>query len=164
VYSPDQFESLGCFPKSVHDDDTLSELHDQRCSLRDYIYSTSSVPCRSGLPFFRYALDRDSQHPEVECFNFCTSKGLDLFGIHGSECRCGATQSNPVWGDHWFPAGNFLSIDFSKILGSHGVPCHTDNWSIYRYIGWLEGDKELQSRNAEDTSYINSIIKVWADP
>lgn len=167
--SQDEYESLGCFPVSENDDFyTIAESADMAC-VKSEAYQKG--PCRSGLPFYRLQLT--SGTPESECFGFCASKGLDLFGLHDSECRCGATKTNPVWGESQLPwrdvrAG--LILDFSTATGkdtpvASSRQCNELNaFHVFRDIGWLSAGpgQGLKTRSKEDAAYVDAIIKGWA--
>mmetsp|Transcript_155351 Transcript_155351/g.289872 ORF Transcript_155351/g.289872 Transcript_155351/m.289872 type:complete len:493 (+) Transcript_155351:62-1540(+) len=155
----EQFESLGCFPMSRDDNDDLGELHDMKCAKA----SKSQIGlCRSGMPFYRLQV---TGNLVKKCFHFCASKGLDLFGLHGSECRCGATQTNAaVWGDSWLTVREGLTLNFSQSLYSGGDLSQCGSMRVFRYIGWLSAapGQGLTERTEEDEAYIQAVVKGWA--
>lgn len=149
-----EYESYGCFPFSSDDDLAPGELEDMKCAKAP---SSQKEPCRSGLPFYRFAATSVD-----ECFSFCSSKGLDLFGLYASECRCGATQTNPVWHDFWPLVNDGLSLQLSTATSRNTGQC--SGWRVYRDIGWLMGapGEGLKVRSHVDATYIRTIIKGWA--
>ena len=96
----------------------------------------------------------------AQCFEFCSSKGLDLFGIINgeSECRCGATRVNPVWGKYWLHATQRgLMRDFAMGTSTGGHDC--TGIHVYRYIGWMSDPASLKKPPPEDATYLQSIVK-----
>jgi len=157
-----QYEKVGCFPKVASDTEPISDERDMKC--KNYAMQKA---CRSGLPFFRLKVQEDGA--AGTCFRYCTSKGLDLFGLirsDGMECRCGASEGNAaVW--HHIKntdvSGSPLQLDLSTALStSQTEPCSAIE--VYRYIGWMEMPEAggvpwaLQEPSVLDTLYIDSIV------
>lgn len=152
--SREEYENLGCFPVYKDDRDAIGELQDMKCA------RAQRGPCRSGMPFYRLQMTTE---PVQQCSSFCISKGLDLFGLLGSECRCGATQTNGlVWSKLWFEVHRGLALDFSTGLGD---PTYCEGMRIFRHIGWLSAapGEGLKQRTEEDAAYINSIVNGWRE-
>merc|ERR1719263_1042839 len=129
------YEPLGCFPKQQNDNDALSVMYDLKCAQAD---ESEQGPCRGGLPFYRLqTTPRVATPPVHQCFVFCSSKGLDLFGLSKSlECRCGATLTNSaVWGESWYWVKDALTLDFQTATGETEEDC--DGLNVYRYTAWL---------------------------
>lgn len=81
--------------------------------------------------FYRLQANHDMM-PEL-CFEFCIGAGLDLFGLVGEECRCGASLLNKdVWGAAvgGAPRGGLL-LPLSKQLPTQ-EECPV---RVYRWIG-----------------------------
>lgn len=160
-----EVEELGCMPDA--DDSKISTLRDVECT-RGRTQPTMEVqPCRGGLPFYRYSIKVNDQPPPVDqCFRFCTSKGMDLFGLANdeSECRCGASEDNSVvWGDSWFLNAYKRGLAFNWSL-LHPVRSTCSGVRIFRYHEWLEvpGSKGVPAamlqRTNEDEHYVSSMI------
>eukprot|EP00438_Fugacium_kawagutii_P024985 Skav225727 [mRNA] locus=scaffold611:63986:72261:+ [translate_table: standard] len=77
----------GDLPGEEDETNKAEEAADFKC--RDW---TKDETCRSGLPFYRLQMNHDMT-PDL-CFEFCIGAGLDLFGLVGEECRCGASLLN----------------------------------------------------------------------
>lgn len=113
--------------------------------------------CRDGLPFF------SKIHNEMTasmCFNFCLSRGLDLFGVLSNrECRCGASLINKgVWGDAE-PRGP-LRFSTSALEACSAVK----KLKIHRFTGSFEAGMPAIAHNAlyydvEEVTYIESIVE-----
>lgn len=157
-----EYERLGCIPRQDDDNDLLGTARDTKCLKMDTKYSPLT-PCRGGLPFFRNKVEADAA--EGQCFRFCASKGLDLFGVTDSrsECRCGASPGNEaIWGK-WeeSAAARGLQMRFDAVRKEK--PC--DGIDVYRYIGWLENPGAagvpwlLVEPSPEDVAYVNSIVQ-----
>lgn len=122
-----------------------------------------SRPCRGGLPFFKLTVSNVTGLGD--CFRFCTSMGVDLFGVasHGTECRCGASAENSaVWGKHAEDAKRRgLQVNTAS-LHENGKVCD-DGIEIYQYSAWLENDalgtRDLLSKTpGDDRMYMQEII------
>lgn len=116
-------------------------------------------PCQSGLPFFRM---RSNEMSVEECFEFCLSKGLDLFGlVKGAECRCGASRLNRgVWRSA-DPRPGLELVDSDKI-GS----CATDEacpLRVYRWLGpFVSGGsvpEHLMMPRLEESVLVDSVVQ-----
>ena len=69
--------------------------------------------------------------PEL-CFEFCIGAGLDLFGLVGEECRCGASLLNKdVW-QMAAPRTTGLLLPLAKQLPDTEMQCPV---RVYRWIG-----------------------------
>jgi hypothetical protein len=86
------FVDVGCFKKTV---DMVPTASLRNTPGNDFGCQgwAKGVPCHGGLPF--YSVHTDAMSPSF-CFSVCLSKGLDIFGIDGTDpnnmsCRCGAT-------------------------------------------------------------------------
>lgn len=114
--------------------------------------------CRSGLPFYRLRVNKDVA--VRLCFSFCSSRGMDLFGLAGDEeCRCGASLANrKVWKNH--TAHGSLLLDHDNKLRD----CSANSIKVYRYIGWMHYhdssgvQDEMIDMGKEDYDYISSIV------
>jgi hypothetical protein len=89
---------VGCVAVDQAEPDDMADhtYDDDHCAA----WSSKTKRCRSGLPFYRWRLLEDQGY--LDCFRFCLSKGLDVFGTarQGTECRCGASKANArVWGE-----------------------------------------------------------------
>jgi len=156
-----EYHELGCFPL-VGGDHAAKNLPPTATTLRDLTcmnHKSGSVPCRSGLPFYRLQV-----HPEAAvrlCFSFCSSKGLDLFGLVGEvECRCGATVLNrKVFKKVMEPDSSLILAHDTKL-----AQCGANSVKIYRYDGWMQyphtgGVQDaMLDLNKEDISYMDSVI------
>eukprot|EP00435_Cladocopium_sp_Y103_P071636 s526_g38.t1 len=102
------FECLGCYDLGQDDDVASVNVDAKEMTCVNW---TQESPCHSGLPFFRMVSNEMSTET---CFEFCLSKGLDLFGlVKGVECRCGASRLNSaVWRDRPPRPGMELSDKF----------------------------------------------------
>lgn len=105
---------------------------------------------------------RSNEMSVEECFEFCLSKGLDLFGlVKGAECRCGASRLNSgVWRSA-DPRPGMELADSDKI-GS----CATDGacpLRVYRWLGpFVSGGsvpEHLMMPRLEDSVLVDSVVK-----
>mmetsp|Transcript_34391 Transcript_34391/g.77154 ORF Transcript_34391/g.77154 Transcript_34391/m.77154 type:complete len:108 (+) Transcript_34391:237-560(+) len=91
------------------------------------------------------------------CFQFCLGKGLDLFGLVGSECRCGASVLNrQAW--RWGGARPGLALPWNQLYPlEDGETCVL----AYRYTGHFEDGgavpDALQFLTEEDLAYMDSL-------
>merc|ERR1719272_78396 len=119
------------------------------------------------LPFYRLPLAQDAT--AGQCFRFCASKGLDLFGLVGNrtECRCGASEANAaVWRYKHDDDGNqALELDTSIADRSGPSEGHCGSGvEVYRYIGWMERPAAggvpwlLMESSPADIAYIDGIV------
>eukprot|EP00913_Durusdinium_trenchii_P007353 g6912.t1 len=84
--------------------------------------------------------------PPHMCFRFCAQRGLDLFGILGGECRCGASVLNEdVW--HWETPQPGLTLPWSEL-----EKCSETSARAYRYTA-------LISMSQDDVAYVDSVAK-----
>eukprot|EP00435_Cladocopium_sp_Y103_P024864 s1803_g6.t1 len=151
-----EFECLGCYNLGQDDDVAAvnADAKDTTC-----VNWTQESPCHSGLPFFRMV----SNEMSVEnCFEFCLSKGLDLFGlVKGVECRCGASRLNSgVWGSKKPRPG--LELSDNDKLGS----CVTDQACPLRVYQWLgpfvsggSVPEHLMMPRLEESVFVDSVVK-----
>eukprot|EP00435_Cladocopium_sp_Y103_P073690 s7_g44.t1 len=149
-----EFELVGCFP--LGDGDVTGETEeaaDFKC--RDW--TDNSAACRSGLPFYRLQMNHDMT-PEL-CFEFCIGAGLDLFGLVGEECRCGASLLNK---DIWrmeAPRTTGLLLPLAKQLPESEMECPV---RVYRWLGpFVSGGsvpEHLQMLHVGNTIYVDSIV------
>eukprot|EP00435_Cladocopium_sp_Y103_P073183 s7_g42.t1 len=82
------------------------------------------------MRFYRLQMNHDMT-PEL-CFEFCIGAGLDLFGLVGEECRCGASLLNK---DIWrmeAPRTTGLLLPLAKQLPESEMECPV---RVYRWIG-----------------------------
>ena len=82
------------------------------------------------MRFYRLQTNHDMT-PEL-CFEFCIGAGLDLFGLVGEECRCGASLLNK---DVWHmaaPRTTGLLLPLAKQLPDTEMQCPV---RVYRWIG-----------------------------
>jgi hypothetical protein len=151
---------VGCIARAPGDDSDSAELMDLSC-----MNSRSGSKCRSGLPFYRRALQAGENFND--CFTFCLSRGLDLFGIaptdfdtedrdlEPAECRCGATPANTgIWESA--PREELLLPRF--IYAEDDPKCVIPVW---QYVGGLEDGvvpSILLESSQDDTAYIDSIV------
>jgi len=152
---------LGCFPRARGDTDDEESFEDLAC-ISAARRGSAQEPCRSGMPFFRLALQREQSY--LDCFTFCLSKGLDLSGVvHSnrtgrSECRCGATEANEAaWHRRKPPAGLLLSA--GAAVPQDDERCEVLVW---QYTGPLE-DKAvptmLTQLSVGDEAYLDAIAE-----
>eukprot|EP00439_Symbiodinium_sp_Y106_P067716 s2710_g11.t1 len=112
--------------------------------------------CRLGLPFYRWdCTEADVMSPQL-CFQFCLGKGLDLFGLLGSECRCGASALNrQAW--RWGKPRAGLTIPWEQLGAADDAECAR----IYRYTGHFEAGGSvpdaLQFLTEDDLAYLDSL-------
>jgi len=164
-----EYEEFGCFPMA-NGDSPADELkcdcdHDGTGgrtteTLRDFtcMKHEEGGLCRSGLPFYRLRVNKDVA--VRLCFSFCSSRGMDLFGLAGDEeCRCGASLANRnIWKNH--TAHGSLLLDHDHKLRD----CSTNSIKVYRYIGWMRYEdasgvqNEMLDLGKDDDDYINSIV------
>lgn len=140
------FEEMGCL-KSTAVANT-SELFDYTC-----MTAPDDKTCRDGLPWFSRVLPVMTP---VDCFRFCTGKGLDLFGIlDGNECRCGASNANMATFHEEAPRKALL-FDRMKL-----IPClATHNIKVFRYTGPIQDTGipvGFLAHTEEDMQYIFSV-------
>jgi len=140
------FEEMGCLRSSASAG--TSEFFDDMC-----MTSPSDETCRDGLPWFSRVLPVMTR---MDCFRFCVSKGLDLFGIlDGKECRCGASHANLATFHEEEPRKALL-FDKTKLK-----PCFfKHNLKVFRYTGQIQGTGipvGLLAHTDEDTEYIFSV-------
>lgn len=155
IFITTRSEQAGCFPRSPSDSEDPVEYLDMTCGNLD---PKDPNPCRSGLPFYRWILAKEQTN--VDCSNFCTSKGLDLAGLVPSvdgqqECRCGASIVNSAAWDHKMPAKQLL-------LPTSSVPLDDPRCAIlvWMYTGGLvDGGipSVLVRVGYEDDFYMDSI-------
>jgi len=113
--------------------------------------------CHSGLPFFRLPLQQGQSY--LDCFTFCVSKGLDLFGVMvqswGSECRCGASAANTAaWKGHRPRVA--LTLPKEPLSGGD-EKCALLAW---KYTGGFEDGGlpwNLNELSGDDLAYVDSI-------
>jgi len=156
-----EYEHFGCFPLVEHDEaaknlaPTADTLRDLTCMKHA---SGKQVPCRSGLPFYRLQVHKEAA--VRLCFSFCSSRGLDLFGLVGDvECRCGATEANDKLWDEVKPHSSLLLDHDTKL-----EKCDAHSVNVFRYSGWMKyhnavgvQDDMLDMGEADET-YIKSIV------
>jgi hypothetical protein len=158
------YRRLGCVSDAGHGARASSaeEYNDKAC-LKTEGHSEKD-PCRGGLPFFSTPVDPASSLGA--CFRFCTSMGLDLFGVANSqtECRCGASAENDaVWGEFAAAARKRgLQLNYAQ-LEKEGDSCDR-GIMVYQYSAWLETNALgtvdlLKSVDPKDKEYIDSIIR-----
>jgi hypothetical protein len=155
----------GCFPRAAGDADDAQAFHDPTC-VSATSRNSSLEPCRSGMPFFRLALQPEQSY--LDCFTFCLSKGLDLAGVMhselagASECRCGATEANKAaWHGMAPPPGLLLPICSPLPQGSELC-----KMAVWQYTGPLEYDgvpTVFMELSLSDQAYIDGIA-VGVDP
>jgi len=88
------YEELGCFQSSQ-----ISAISEQNSHFDMACKSlTGSAKCRYGLPFYSFIKNSTTENMTTKtCFDNCTSRGLDVFGILQSKaCACGASKLNKV--------------------------------------------------------------------
>ncbi|CAE7300092.1 tld [Symbiodinium pilosum] len=157
--SPDDmdryFVELGCFKRvDGHEGPGRQGKTAIDWSCMDY---DGKLPCKSGLPF--YSMHSNAMSPSL-CYDFCTSKGLDIFAlVDESECRCGVSSANRNLrhrGD-----GNPL-LHFQVAVLEHAEPdkglCPL---RAYRYVGHFEAGGlpvSMVSALAGDIEYVDSVI------
>lgn len=151
------YECLGCYALGQDDDVAAAvnvDAKDTTC-----VNWAHKSPCQSGLPFFRM---RSNEMSVEECFEFCLSKGLDLFGlVKGAECRCGASRLNRgVWRSA-DPRPGLELVDSDKI-GS----CATDEacpLRVYRWLGpFVSGGsvpEHLMMPRLEESVLVDSVVQ-----
>lgn len=167
-----EYESFGCFPISEGDAPAehlqcdcnfdgkggreVDTLRDRTCMK----HANSGSPCRSGLPLYRLHVNKEAA--VRLCFSFCSSRGLDLFGLIGeTECRCGATLANrKMWKD--------IKEPHTSLLLNHDTKqkeCTNSSVKVYRYIGWMRYhdsggvDSDMLDLSSEDANYIDSVLQ-----
>jgi len=164
-----EYEEFGCFPLT-QGDTASKELkcdcnHDgnggrETDTLRDFtcMERGQGALCRSGLPFYRLHVIKDAA--VRLCFSFCSSRGMDLFGLVADvECRCGATLANrKIWKNN--TAHDSLLLNHDDKLEQ----CSADSVKVYRYIGWMRYanaagvQNQMLDLGKDDHDYIVSII------
>ena len=86
--------------------------------------------CFGALRFYRLQTNHDMT-PEL-CFEFCIGAGLDLFGLVGEECRCGASLLNKdVW-QMAAPRTTGLLLPLSEQLPEPQMECPV---RVYHWLG-----------------------------
>lgn len=162
-----EYQRLGCFPRYKDDMDAITGLRDVRCA--NHLAGEPGVPCRSGLPFYRLLVEKDAG--PGACFRFCTSKGLDLFGLTGGgiECRCGASEANAaVWRykneEQGFEALQLDTGLHSGDVDRAAVGAACGGIEVFRYVGWMEQSAAggvpwlLMEASPTDVAYIDGIV------
>jgi len=153
--SPDcmQYEEIGCIALDEPDKGQSREQCPLKCM--ECMSATGSTTCRDGLPFF--SANVTSTRPVDTCFRFCTSKGLDLFGVlSDQECRCGASLVNEAaW--HEETPRTALLFDWTKLS-----KC-TDETAlkVYRYTGHFEATglpASLLDIHEDELTYLDSVV------
>ncbi|CAK9038096.1 unnamed protein product, partial [Durusdinium trenchii] len=151
----DDFMELGCFERlpnhEVKDPKDSSSAYDWFC-----MNYTGQTPCMSGLPF--YSMRSNAMTPGL-CSEFCTGKGLDIFGlVDGEECRCGASAVNRN--------GKDQNIDMRHLeFDPAALTPHTSDMGLcplrlFRYAGHFEGGGVpygITQLLEGDSEYIRSI-------
>lgn len=129
-----RFDKLGCYPRADTDPFDEPLFLDKTCVSVDRDSRDTNTPrCRSGLPFYRLPIQEGQSY--LDCFRFCLSKGLDLFGLidaaTGEECRCGATILNTARWKKLPP--------YSLTLPEPPLPMDDPlcKMAVYRYTGGL---------------------------
>eukprot|EP00930_Biecheleria_cincta_P027033 TRINITY_DN18999_c0_g1_i1.p1 TRINITY_DN18999_c0_g1~~TRINITY_DN18999_c0_g1_i1.p1 ORF type:complete len:908 (-),score=127.88 TRINITY_DN18999_c0_g1_i1:58-2700(-) len=163
------FGYVGCYPllgdDSVEGDEDSVSLRDMSCADRPKKHLGGPVvPCRSGLPFFRYLFDSQGSD---DCSRFCSSKGFDLAGTLARnanqsktkfECRCGATLSNvAAWQRSW--PDKRLLFQLNGSVHPNDPRCKI---VVNKYSGGFENmgmPQELITLTEDDTNYIKDIVE-----
>jgi hypothetical protein len=119
--------------------------------------------CQSGLPF--YNMESNAMNPQT-CFEFCRSKGFDIFGImkdvNKHACHCGASAVNSnIWrgDDQHIPPPEYLKFDPTKLRNQtdRNVECEIH---AYRYCGHNAAGgipEQYLDISLTDMEYIDSI-------
>jgi len=140
------YESLGCIDSNAAA--KTSQYMDYTC-----MHQSASL-CLDGLPFFALVDDRMTAQ---DCFNFCLSKGLDLFGVLSKvECRCGASLANEASWNMMKPRDDLL-FAASSIQECSG----TEKLEVYRYTGHFESGSlppAVLGLREEDPYYLDSMV------
>ena len=103
-------------------------LHTTQLVALDRIDQNRQAP--GSMRFYRLQTNHDMT-PEL-CFEFCIGAGLDLFGLVGEECRCGASLLNKdVW-QMAAPRTTGLLLPLAKQLPDTEMQCPV---RVYRWIG-----------------------------
>jgi hypothetical protein len=106
--------------------------------------------------------------PLKVCFEFCTSKGLDLFGFvdQRSECRCGASIENHKFWGKWQDKAQARGLQLStkgpreeKVskYGEH-LPC--EGLEVFQFVTWkekVEASGLLYELSKDDSQYIHAV-------
>lgn len=162
-----EYELLGCFPRSEDDPpDEIGELRDLKC--KDL--KNDTLGCRSGLPFFRLAVEPSGA--VGTCFRFCAAKGLDYFGLTAghTECRCGASEANAaVWRyelEDWRVRALQFNLSAKDVNASKANECEgKHDFTVYRYVGWMEQPEAggvpwlLLENSPEDVDYVQTLVR-----
>jgi len=142
------YEDLGCVDSSELAG-AASDYMDDTC-----MSYKGTASCRDGLPFF----SKVEQPMSVDvCYDFCTSKGLDLFGILSEEeCRCGASNLN-------FAAFHEETPRSSLLFSTDGLVACTGSEAlrVYRYTGHFEATglpAAILDIHEEELTYLDSVV------
>jgi len=141
-----QYEEIGCIASTakVNESDNFT---------LECMSAAGSTPCRDGLPFFANA---DVEMSDGNCFRFCTSKGLDIFGVlSGQECRCGASVVNEAAWHEETPRAALL-FPWNSLL-----PCRNESLKVYRYTGNFEATglpPRLLDIHEDELTYLDSVV------
>lgn len=156
------YTELGCFNLLRSHYKAAKHGHSKGADFRDLSCQKhkGTGPCKSGLPF--YSVTSNAMSPSL-CFSFCTSKGLDIFGlVKGAECRCGfsAINRNARLRGPLEPALQFLATRLTPHRSVKGV-CPL---RVFRYSGYFEAGglpSSLVKLTDVDTSYFRRIFHGW---
>jgi len=142
-----QYEEIGCIASTA----TVKESDNFAYACMS---ATAPTPCRDGLPFFAKEVDAEMVDT---CFRFCTSKGLDLFGIlEDEECRCGASLANEAAWHEENPRAALL-FPWEKVVSD----CNKGALRVYRYTGHFEATglpASMLDIHEDELTYMDSVV------
>jgi len=147
------YEEVGCFAFEPPPVD--SEKFDEEPSMDLYCQGwTQTELCSSGLPFYAEEIKSTAT-----CFDFCLSKGMDIFGIDSNGiCRCGALPLNKeVWHRETPRAG--LAFDPALLSPASDQDCPL---KVFRYSGaYVSGGVPplFTDIRVQDLEYTDSIVE-----
>jgi len=149
-----RYSLLGCLPDLPEDYRSLpgNGIHDYTC-----LDWQQPEPCRNGLPFYR--LSGEIYPDQDMCFDFCLSKGLDIFGLVRAGCLCGASAINrQAW--HWLQPRAGFGFPW-ELLEDENFPDDSCGIRTYRYTGHFEDGGavpfDLLHLSLEDEAYLDEM-------
>jgi len=173
-----KYREVGCLSLEEHDEGNGGRNTTEKdLFCRDFKPTGDGVKCRSGLPFFRKALERDGDE-FVHCMMSCLGAGLDLFGLverntagellETVECRCGAGKENKQAWNGIFNK-TYLIPDLQRVYPKNAesevCPVRIGQYDVE----WMKkhGDDgtpiSLMHMNMETTRYKHQIFHGSAD-
>eukprot|EP00927_Polykrikos_kofoidii_P068769 TRINITY_DN6409_c0_g1_i1.p1 TRINITY_DN6409_c0_g1~~TRINITY_DN6409_c0_g1_i1.p1 ORF type:complete len:1112 (+),score=184.91 TRINITY_DN6409_c0_g1_i1:125-3460(+) len=131
-----------------------TELYVETCMKKAQV----GTRCRSGLPFYSFAVVGGQTVSWRMCGEFCLLKGLDISGVVDAvECRCGASPENhDVWHDGVPQRDDLAWQSAGAAVRAEDPRCRI---LAARYTGPLPVPRHAVDLNFRDLTYVESIIR-----